>query len=139
MECSARIPQAKPQEFQSPGLLVDKLREALLPVNGRATHRILLGQVLKSDLLVGQPVLYKAPNGKSSDLTGNGQEALATFPCVSPSNLRGFLYNALVRLDMSFYIAPQRFFLHSALKKTRNVVLPDCTSNCPLPYLELEA
>ena len=52
--------------------LVAQLREALLPANGKPTHRVLLGQVLKSALLVGQPLVYKAPNSKSGDLTGKG-------------------------------------------------------------------
>ena len=33
-------------------------------------ERIRLGQILKSGLLVGQPVQYRAPDGKGIDITG---------------------------------------------------------------------
>ena len=57
-------------ELSSRDQWLKQLKGGLQPVNGSSSHRILLGQVLKSDLLVGQPILYKAPSKKSADLTG---------------------------------------------------------------------
>ena len=49
---------------------IEKVRQSLLPPNGEPSNRILLGQVLKSSPLVGEALLYRAPNSKSADLTG---------------------------------------------------------------------
>ena len=57
---------------------IEKVRQNLLPPNGEPTNRILLGQVLKSEPLVGEALLYKAPNSKSADLTGNPETSACT-------------------------------------------------------------
>ncbi len=49
---------------------IEKVRLSLQPANGEPKNRILLGQVLKSEPLVGEALLYRAPNSKSADLTG---------------------------------------------------------------------
>ena len=48
--------------------LVREIKRSLLPDSSKG--RILLGEVLKSSLLVGQPLVYRASDSKSQDLTG---------------------------------------------------------------------
>lgn len=60
-------------KLDSKAEFMQKLKETLQPGDGLPRDRVLLGQVLKSALLVGQPLIYRAPNNKSSDLTGTVQ------------------------------------------------------------------
>ena len=87
---------------------IEKVRQSLLPPNGDTGNRILLGQVLKAAPLVGEALLYKAPNSKSADLTGTPGESACTREALTSrkQDLREAMHrsrNGRLQLGMSLH------------------------------------